>query len=230
MILFAGGQAHAQTTPEIWKAKCKSCHGEGGGAETKTGKSEKIADMRTAAFQAEWSDEEMVKVIKRGSPDNRKMKPFEDKLSPENIEDLIKLIRGFRADGAGPKVAAAPPPAPAEPPAPVAPTPPPTPVAPPITPAKPSAPGAPPPTIPEKPPVPSPPRADPIPPPPTPTPVALAPPPPPDVPVSPPPVKAAPEPIAAPASEPTGTGNFWITIASIALSIVALIVALRRKR
>jgi cytochrome c6 len=88
--------AHAETVPEIWKAKCKSCHGEAGKADTKTGKKEKIEDMTTEAWQKEWTEEKMKAIILEGSKDNKKMKAFKDKLSAEEVDGLIKFIRGLK--------------------------------------------------------------------------------------------------------------------------------------
>jgi cytochrome c553 len=88
--------AHADTIPEIWKAKCKSCHGDDGKADTKTGKKEKIADMTTEAWQKEWTDAKQKEIIMNGSKDNKKMKPFKDKLSAEEVDGLIKYIRDFK--------------------------------------------------------------------------------------------------------------------------------------
>jgi cytochrome c553 len=88
--------AFADTIPEIWKAKCKSCHGEDGKADTKTGKKEKIADMTTAAWQKEWTDEKQKTIILEGSKDNKKMKPFKDKLKAEEVDGLIKFIRELK--------------------------------------------------------------------------------------------------------------------------------------
>jgi cytochrome c553 len=89
-------QARADGVPEIWKAKCKSCHGEDGKANTKTGKKEEIKDMTVAAWQTEWTDEKMKKVINDGSKDKKKMKPFKEKLSAEEIDGLINFIRAFK--------------------------------------------------------------------------------------------------------------------------------------
>jgi cytochrome c553 len=94
--LFAAS-AWADDIPAIWKSKCASCHGEDGKAQTKTGKKEKISDMTTADWQSEWTDEKMKKIIEDGSKDNNKMKPFKAKLKPDEIDGLIKHIRGFKA-------------------------------------------------------------------------------------------------------------------------------------
>lgn len=88
--------AWADDVPAIWKAKCASCHGEDGKAQTKTGKKEKIDDMTTAAWQTNWTDEKMKKMILEGSKDNTKMKAFKGKLSDADVDGLIKHIRAFK--------------------------------------------------------------------------------------------------------------------------------------
>ena len=98
LISFSlGALAHAGTpVPEFWTSKCKSCHGADGKADTKTGKKEKIADMSTDAWQTEWTDAKQTKIVMEGSKDNKKMKPFKDKLSADEVAGLVKLIRTFK--------------------------------------------------------------------------------------------------------------------------------------
>lgn len=97
LITFSfAGIAHADPIPDIWKAKCKSCHGETGKADTKQGKKEKVDDMTVAAWQTEWTDEKIKTVILEGGKDNKKMKPFKEKLSAEEVDGLVKHIRGFK--------------------------------------------------------------------------------------------------------------------------------------
>jgi len=93
--LFAAS-AWADDIAAVWKAKCGTCHGEDGKAQTKTGKKEKINDMTNPDWQEEWTDEKMRKIINAGSKDNSKMKAFKSKLSPEEIDGLIKHIRSFK--------------------------------------------------------------------------------------------------------------------------------------
>jgi cytochrome c553 len=93
--LFAAS-AWADDIPAVWKSKCASCHGDDGKAQTKTGKKEKINDMTVDAWQSEWTDEKMRKIINEGSKDNAKMKPFKSKLSADEIDGLIKHIRSFK--------------------------------------------------------------------------------------------------------------------------------------
>ncbi len=87
--------AHADTA-EIWKSKCKSCHGDTGKGDTKQGKKEKVEDMTVAAWHTKWTDEKIKTVILEGSTDNKKMKPFKDKLSAEEVDGLVKHIRTFK--------------------------------------------------------------------------------------------------------------------------------------
>jgi cytochrome c553 len=93
--LFAAS-AWADDIPGLWKAKCSSCHGEDGKAQTKTGKKEKINDMTANDWQSNWTDDKMKKIIVEGSKDNSKMKPFKGKISEGDIEGLIKHIRTFK--------------------------------------------------------------------------------------------------------------------------------------
>jgi mono/diheme cytochrome c family protein len=82
---------------DIWKAKCKGCHGEDGKAKTKMGEKEKIPDLTNAEFQKKHSDDQLKDVIANGSKDNAKMKAFKEKLTPEQIDSLVKYIRGMQA-------------------------------------------------------------------------------------------------------------------------------------
>lgn len=81
---------------DIYKAKCKSCHGETGDGKTKTGAKEKIEDMTNPEWQKAHTDEEIRKVIAEGSPEKSKMKAFKDKLSAAEIDGLVKYIRAMK--------------------------------------------------------------------------------------------------------------------------------------
>jgi cytochrome c6 len=96
-LILAPAMALADEAPELWKAKCKGCHGEDGKAQTKIGQKEKVADLTTSEWQAKHSDQDIRTVITEGSKDNKKMKPFKDKLSTEEIDALIKYVRGMKA-------------------------------------------------------------------------------------------------------------------------------------
>ena len=87
--------ASADTAQEVWNAKCKTCHGEDGRAQTKTGKKEKIPDMTAPKWQGHINDQEIKHTITEGSDENPKMKPFKEKLSEQEIDSLVKHIRGL---------------------------------------------------------------------------------------------------------------------------------------
>lgn len=89
--------AQADDAPsEVWTAKCKSCHGPDGKAQTKVGEKEKIADMSNADWQKKHSDADIKKTISEGSPNNSKMKAYKDKLTPEQIDALVGYVRTFK--------------------------------------------------------------------------------------------------------------------------------------
>ncbi len=87
-------------TDRLWKAKCSSCHGASGQADTTPGKAMKIVDMSTAAFQAK-KDDELKNAILNGVKKEKggvkqEMTPFKDELTPEQVDSLIALIRSFK--------------------------------------------------------------------------------------------------------------------------------------
>jgi mono/diheme cytochrome c family protein len=97
MTLSLATSAFAEDGAEVWKAKCKSCHGEDGKAQTKMGQKESIDDFTSPAWQKSESDAEIRQVITEGSSRNTKMKPYKDKLTPEQIDGLVRYIRTMKA-------------------------------------------------------------------------------------------------------------------------------------
>jgi len=95
-FLAFSSAAFADGAADIWKAKCKGCHGEDGAGKTKVGIKEKVDDLSDAQWQARHSDEKIRTVISEGSKDNTKMKPFKDKLSAEEIDSLVAYIRTLK--------------------------------------------------------------------------------------------------------------------------------------
>ena len=96
LTLALAANAYAEEAKDVWNAKCKSCHGEDGKAKTKMGEKEKVPDMTQADWQKNHSDEKIRDAIVNGSKDNPKMKPFKDKLTPEQIDALVKYIRTLK--------------------------------------------------------------------------------------------------------------------------------------
>jgi cytochrome c553 len=90
--------ARADDAQKTWDQHCASCHGKDGKGETKIGKILGAPDYTDAKVQSSFTDEEAFKDIKDGvTKDGKtKMKPFGDKLSDQEIHDLVKHIRSFK--------------------------------------------------------------------------------------------------------------------------------------
>jgi mono/diheme cytochrome c family protein len=83
-------------TQKLWKAKCASCHGASGKADTETGAKLKIPDMTAVAWQKERTDDRLRKSINEGvKKGNDGMDPYKDVLTPEQIDALIGQVRAF---------------------------------------------------------------------------------------------------------------------------------------
>jgi len=95
LTLSLAATAYAEETKDVWNAKCKSCHGEDGKGKTKMGAKENISDLTQADWQKNHSDEKIRAVITDGAKDT-KMKGFKDKLTPEQIDALVKYIRTLK--------------------------------------------------------------------------------------------------------------------------------------
>jgi mono/diheme cytochrome c family protein len=101
LCLAAAPARAADKTERTWSAKCASCHGDKGKGDTKKGQEMKIADMSTAAFQKE-GDDKLKKAIEDGVNTTKdgvkqEMDGYKDKLKPEEVDALVKYIRGFAA-------------------------------------------------------------------------------------------------------------------------------------
>ncbi len=83
----------------LWKAKCASCHGKDGAGKTEKGQKMKVADMTTAAWQKEVTDEKIIKSMTDGIDTTKdgvkqKMKPV--KLTEAEMKSLVAYIRAFK--------------------------------------------------------------------------------------------------------------------------------------
>lgn len=87
----------AASAEENWKSHCAKCHGADGAGKTTIGKKLKLTDYTTAEAQAAFTDAQAVEVITNGIVENGKTKknPFKEKLTAEEITDLVKLVRAF---------------------------------------------------------------------------------------------------------------------------------------
>jgi cytochrome c553 len=91
-VLTFAATARAKEAKAIWDAKCAGCHGDKGDADTKMGKKVKMPDFTKAELQTKVTDDQLHNAIAKGVKDS-KMKPFEEKLSPQEIDSLVKYIR-----------------------------------------------------------------------------------------------------------------------------------------
>jgi mono/diheme cytochrome c family protein len=105
LALLYAAQAAAAAPPDkkaehLWKAKCASCHGAEGKADTDKGKEMGMRDMSNAAWQKELTDDAIKKAITGGvkrEKDGKKqeMDPFADKLKADQIDTLIGYVRSL---------------------------------------------------------------------------------------------------------------------------------------
>jgi mono/diheme cytochrome c family protein len=100
LLLCLTATARADKTERTWQAKCGSCHGDDGKAQTKKGQEMGMKDMTAAAWQKERTDAQIQKAIEDGldkTVDGKKqqMDAYKEKLRPEQIADLVKYVRGL---------------------------------------------------------------------------------------------------------------------------------------
>ncbi len=78
---------------ELYAKHCVLCHGEDGTGKTDLGSGLGARDFNDKAFQDGITDEQIVGQITNGTAE--KMFPFKDKLTSEEIEVLVPVIRAF---------------------------------------------------------------------------------------------------------------------------------------
>ncbi len=93
-LLAQAAPADAKDPVFLYRARCAACHGNDGKAQTEVGKEAKAADFTTAAFQQSHTDDSIRKSILDGRP-GTKMLGFAGKLTPDEVESLVKVIRAF---------------------------------------------------------------------------------------------------------------------------------------
>ncbi|WP_434386944.1 c-type cytochrome [Melittangium boletus] len=96
LSLAAVVHAEEETAAETWTAKCKSCHGGDGKGQTQMGKKEAIDDLSLPSWQSAHDDAAIRQVIAEGSPKNKKMKAYKDKLSDKQLDALVAYVRTLK--------------------------------------------------------------------------------------------------------------------------------------
>lgn len=97
LICIAAPVAFAATAQENWTAHCTKCHGADGKGQTTMGKKLKLTDYTTAEGQASFTDEKAIEAVTNGVVENGKTRKngFKEKLSAEDIAELVKHVRAF---------------------------------------------------------------------------------------------------------------------------------------
>ena len=104
-ILFTTGlflaiaiSLRAADAKENWTKHCLKCHGADGKGETKMGRQSGVKDYTDPKVQAELKDENAIKIIKEGIVEKgkKKMDPYGEKLTDDEIKALVAYIRGFK--------------------------------------------------------------------------------------------------------------------------------------
>ena len=98
--LFVGAfcrSAAADDAAHLWSMNCAACHGADGKGQTMMGRKLQMKDLTDPKVQASFTDADGTKNIKDGVTDNGtvKMKAFSDKLSDDQIKDLVTQVRSF---------------------------------------------------------------------------------------------------------------------------------------
>jgi cytochrome c553 len=91
-------QVSEEAVKANWKQHCAKCHGKEGTGETKMGKKLKVKDYTDPAVQAEFKDKNMMKAMLEGvrsKSGKLTMKPLKEKLSEDEMRDLITFIRAM---------------------------------------------------------------------------------------------------------------------------------------
>lgn len=97
LMCAAAPVAFAATAQENWTAHCAKCHAADGTGKTTMGKKLKLVDYTTAEAQASFTDEKATASITNGVVEDGKTKKngFKEKLTAEEIADLVKFVRAF---------------------------------------------------------------------------------------------------------------------------------------
>jgi len=83
----------------MFKAKCSSCHGADGKAQTDQGKKLGIRDMSTPAWQSAHPDAVLQDILGNNKPvksNGQETPHFTTKLKPEELSGLIQVLRSFK--------------------------------------------------------------------------------------------------------------------------------------
>jgi mono/diheme cytochrome c family protein len=92
LALLFSTYAFAESGADTYKTKCSACHGVNGAADTMLGRNLKLRPLGSDDVQKQ-SDDELAIIIRKG---RNKMPPFDQKLSRDQIGDLVRYIRSLK--------------------------------------------------------------------------------------------------------------------------------------
>lgn len=94
--------ARGADAKESFVNNCAPCHSKDGSAQTPAAKKLGVKDLRLSKL----TDAEIAQQIREGKKQNQKvskMPAFKDKLTSEDIEGLITVVKGFREKTVNPR-------------------------------------------------------------------------------------------------------------------------------
>lgn len=91
LAILCSSPAQADDAAAQFKTKCAVCHSPDGSGSSPTGKAMNVPDMRAAGTQKK-SDADLDGIVTAGK---NKMPAFKDKLTADQIKDLVAVIRGM---------------------------------------------------------------------------------------------------------------------------------------
>jgi mono/diheme cytochrome c family protein len=88
--------AEDDSAEDVFRARCKPCHGEDGRHKTRMGELTPMPDLTDPGWQARRSDPEIRQIIEEGSarPGSR-MVGFRGRLSASEMDLLVPYVRHF---------------------------------------------------------------------------------------------------------------------------------------
>jgi cytochrome c6 len=92
LLGLMGLTGFAETGAEIYKAKCQMCHGADGTPPAAMAKGMGIKDLKSDDVQKQ-SDADLKAAVEKGKG---KMPGFAGKLTPVQIDDVVKYVRSLK--------------------------------------------------------------------------------------------------------------------------------------
>jgi mono/diheme cytochrome c family protein len=83
----------ADNAPATYKTRCAPCHGAKGAGDTMIGKNMGLRPLGASEVQNQ-SDDELFAIISKGK--KNRMPAFDNKLSKDQIRDLVRYIRSLK--------------------------------------------------------------------------------------------------------------------------------------